>query len=357
MRTWVEINTENLKYNIKKLREYSKEKKILGVIKANGYGLGAIKIAKVLEESGINFFGLATLTEAIEIQEIQKKNKNLEILILSTLFNEEIVEATKRNFQINISNMEQLEFLKEKDLNPKIHLKVDTGMTRLGFSLEDIEKAIIFCKENKLNLVGIFSHLSVADEEAENSKKYTLKQIEKFKTVLKLYDFEYTHISNSAGLINFSKEIVGNTVRIGIAMYGFMNNKKIENFKNVFTLKSRILFIKKVEEEAFVSYGRNFKLGKNDIYAVIPLGYYDGLKKYLSKGGYMEIEGEKCEIIGNICMDMTMIKIPKNLENKIKIGDEVKVLDMEIIDNLNIEELCVWSIMTGLGRRVERCLV
>lgn len=357
MRTWVEINSENLKYNIKKLREYSNGKKILGVIKANGYGLGATKIAKVLEESGINFFGLATLTEAIEIQEIQNENIKAQILILSTLFNEEIEEATKRGFQINISNMEQLEFLKENKLKPKIHLKVDTGMTRLGFSLNEIKKAINYCKENELNLVGIFSHLSVADGEDSNSKNYTLDQIEKFKDVLNLYDFEYTHISNSAGLINFPEKIVGNTVRIGIAMYGFMNNKKIEGFKNVFTLKSRILFTKEVKEEAFVSYGRHFKLEKEDKYGVIPLGYYDGLKKYLSKGGYMEINNEKCEIIGNICMDMTMIKLPKSIKDKVKIGDEVKILDMEIIDNLDIRELCVWSIMTGLGRRVERCFI
>ncbi len=140
-------------------------------------------------------------------------------------------------------------------------------------------------------------------------------------------------------------------------MYGFMNNKRIKNFKNVFTLKSRVLFVKEVKEESFVSYGRNFKLEKGDKYAVIPLGYYDGLKKYLSKGSYMEVAGEKCEIIGNICMDMTMIKIPNNIKDRIKIGDEVKILDMEILNSLDIPELCVWSIMTGLGRRVERYFI
>ena len=114
---------------------------------------------------------------------------------------------------------------------------------------------------------------------------------------------------------------------------------------------------KKVNKDSFVSYGRHYTLPADSTYAVIPIGYADGLKKYLTKGGYVLINNHRCEIIGNICMDMTMVRIPKELEKTIKISDEVTVINADIIDNLNIPELCVWEFMTGIGRRVKRIIV
>jgi len=170
-------------------------------------------------------------------------------------------------------------------------------------------------------------------------------------------DLKYIHISNSAGITNFHENILGNLVRAGIAMYSFTGNKKTPCLKNVFTIKSKVLFTKKVNKDSFVSYGRHYTLPADSTYAVIPIGYADGLKKYLTKGGYVLINNYRCEIIGNICMDMTMVRIPKELEKTIKISDEVTVINADIIDNLNIPELCVWEFMTGIGRRVKRIIV
>ena len=178
MRTWIEIDKENLKYNVLKLKEIANNREVLGVVKANAYGLGSIEIAKILKEVGVKFFGVANLEEAIELQEAGIKDK---ILILGASFEDELIEATKRGVHVAISSMGQLQFLVDKNLNPNIHLKFDTGMTRLGFEVNEAEKVIEFCKNNNLNLVGIFSHLSDSDGNTVETKNFTLEQIEKFK--------------------------------------------------------------------------------------------------------------------------------------------------------------------------------
>lgn len=354
MRAWVEISTENLKYNVNKFKELGKGKEILGVVKTDAYALGSVKIASILKETGINFFGVANLEEAIELQEAGINSK---ILVLGPSFDEDFIEAEKKEIHLGISSFEQLNFLKENNLKTPIHIKIDTGMTRLGFDIDNVEEAINFCFENKLNLKGVFSHLSDSSIVNKSNTEFTLSQIEKFKKIIKNYDIEYKHISNSSGLSNFSEDIYGNLVRLGIGMYGFNGNKKDYNLKNTFTLKTKIAFIKKVKNESFVSYSRLYKLKPEECYAVLPLGYADGLKKYLSKGSYVLINNIKCEIIGSICMDMCMVKIPKEIENSIKIGDEVIVLNSDILDSLDIPELCIWDIMTGLGKRVKRIFI
>ena len=138
-----------------------------------------------------------------------------------------------------------------------------------------------------------------------------------------------------------------------------IGSKKVGIIATETTIKSNKYHdnIKKVNKDSFVSYGRHYTLPADSTYAVLPIGYADGLKKYLSKGGYVLINNHRCEIIGNICMDMTMIRIPKEIENSIKIGDEVTVINANILDNLNIPELCVWEFMTGIGKRVKRIIV
>lgn len=355
MRTWVEIDCENLKYNVRTLKKLSDNREILGVVKANAYGLGAEKITKILNEIEIDFFGVANLEEALELRNTGIKNK---ILVLGASFSEDFEIAEKeKDIHLSVSSFKALEFIKSKKLKLPIHLKIDTGMTRLGFNINDTKTAISFCLENKLNLKGIFSHLSDTDLLTDESKKFTLEQIEKFKNIVKNYDIEYIHISNSAGVTNFSEYIFGNLVRLGLGMYGFSGDTKDKRLKNVFTLKSRVIFIKDTLEASFVSYGRTFKLAAGETYAVLPIGYADGMKKYLSKGSYVLINNIKCPIIGSICMDMTMIQIPKEEKENIKVGDIATILNSDIIDSLNIPELCTWDIMTSLGRRVKRIFI
>lgn len=355
MRAWVEVNTKNLKFNISQLRKMANNREILGVVKANAYGLGAIEVSKILKDAGVHFFGVANFEEALELRNAKIEEK---ILVLGASFEEDYVEAQKqKDIHLSVSSFETLEFIKNNNLSVPFQLKVDTGMTRLGFNLNEIKQAIAFCKNNNLNLKGIFSHLSDAAPITDSSYSFTLEQINKFKDACLDCNLEYIHISNSAGMTNFSEYIVGNLARAGLGMYGFSGDKKDPRLLNVFTIKTKIIHIKKASKDSFVSYGRHYKLKANETYAILPMGYADGMKKYLSKGGYVLVNNIKCEIIGNICMDMTMIKIPSEFVNSIKIGDEVTVINRDIIDSLNIPELCTWDIMTSLGRRVKRIFV
>lgn len=355
MRAWVEIYKENLLFNISKLKELANNKEILAVVKANAYGLGAVEISKILKEAGVSFFGVANLEEALELR---KSGVNDKILVLGASFDEDFILANQnKDIHLSVSSLDSLNFIKENNLNLPIQLKLDTGMTRLGFDLSEIKNAIDFCLKNNINLKGIFSHLSDSAILEEGPKNFTLEQIENFRNIIKNLNLDYIHISNSTGMTNYSEYIVGNLARAGLGMYGFNGDKKDSRLKNVFTLKSRIIHLRKVLKDSFISYSRTYKLKANETYAVLPLGYADGMKKYLNKGSYVLIKDIKCPIIGSICMDMTMIKIPKELENNIKVGDEVIVLNSDIINNLNIEEICTWDIMTGLGRRVKRIFI
>src|SRR3712207_1997993 len=317
MRAWVEIDTENLRHNIREIQKRAEGLDVWGVIKANAYGLGVIPVAKILAEEGIHFFAVASLEEAKEV-----RNANIigEILILGSLFHEEILEAEQAGFHINVSSREELEWISKNAPNTKIHLKIDTGMTRLGFSYREGMDVIQLAKKLSLNVTGVFSHFSDADGNSKEAKEYTEKQMQRFLPYANQKDIPYRHIFNSGALIQYTDKKIGNMVRAGICMYGILASTPIPDFKNVVSLKTKVLFKKRVEEETYVSYGRLYQLKKGESYVTLPIGYADGVKKYLSNGGKVEILGELCPIIGAICMDMMMVKIPEYLEKKIGIG-------------------------------------
>jgi len=353
MRVWVEINTNNLAHNISQIRKLSENREIISVIKANCYGLGAVEMAKILMKNQINFFGVATYEEALELR---ANNIQGEILILGSLFEEEILACDKERFHITVSTMEHLKFIKKNNIRAKVQLKIDTGMCRLGFLPEEIEKAYKYCMDNNIYVSGIYSHLSDADTETEDAYVYTMNQLEKFKEFEK-YNVDYFHVLNSGGISRYSKNIIGNAVRPGICMYGLLGEKIIEKFKSVVTMKAKVLFKRTVDGDSPISYGRTATLKKGETFATISVGYEDGLKREFSNQMYFLIHGEKCPVVGNICMDMCMVKLPSNIADKVKIQDEVIVYNDEIIKDIESKTKCSWEILTGIGRRVYRVYI
>lgn len=352
MRTWLEIDIDNLKYNIDKIQKLVEGKKILGVVKADSYGFGAVKIAKELSEVGVKIFGVASLDEALELK---KSGIEGEILILGSLFEDEILVANKENFQITVSSRKQLRFIEENRLNIKFHIKIDTGMGRLGFTVEEGDKVIEECIGKNMNITGIYSHLSDADGMSQESIDYTEGQLKKF-AIFKKYEnvVKYIHILNSGGILRFNNRYAGNLVRAGICMYGMLGNERIEGFKRVFTAKARVLSLRTVEEDSYISYGRTAQLKKGESFATLSIGYADGMKKEFSNKTYVIIENEKCPVVGEICMDMCMVKIPNSILEKVEIGAEAIVIRDDIIEEINSIHKSTWDILTGIGRRVYR---
>lgn len=352
MRAWVEVEMTNLVFNIGEIKKKVGDSEVIAVVKADSYGFGMVEITKYLSKHNINVFAVACLDEALELR---KNGITKEILVLGPLFLDEIEEACKNHIQITIGNWEQIKFIEEKKLNVGIHIKIDTGMGRIGFDEKEGERVVEYCLEKKLNLKGVYSHLSSADIFDNEADEYTKTQLKKFE-IFKKYEnsIKYIHILNSGGILRFNDFYKGNAIRAGICMYGMLGNEKIKDFKDVFTVKTKVLAFKRVEENSFISYGRTYTLEKGEMFATLGMGYADGMKKKLSNKGYVIIEGEKCPIIGQICMDMCMVKIPNSIQDKINVGTEATVITADIIEGTNVEHKCSWDILTGIGKRVYR---
>lgn len=351
MRVWAEINLDNLKNNLDEIKKRIENRHILGVVKANAYGHGAIEIVNELQEGGVNFFGVACVDEAEELINHGVKSN---ILILGCTPIEEWGKAVSLGIQLTLSSFKEIEFIEKSAIYPKIHIKIDTGMGRIGFTPEDAKKAINYIKEKNLaEIVGIFTHFAVSDEDEE----YTNIQQHIFESVAgEFTDIPVKHVSNSAAILNFSFNY--NMVRPGIILYGIVpfEDKEIQKkFKPVMSLKTKITFVKKMEHDGSVSYGRTFFAKQGDIIATMPVGYADGFSRFFSNKGEVIIRGKRCKIVGRVCMDQTMILIPNELSD-IETGEEVIIFGEEML----VEDIAAkigtisYEILTNINNRVPR---
>ena len=341
MRTYLEVNLTNIKNNIKEIRKISNSK-IIAVIKSDAYSLGAVRIAKTLEEENIDFFAVCTIKEALELRE---NNIKSDILILSKVFEDEYYLLKNNNFTLAAYSLEELEelnkYLLKENIYINAHLKIDTGMTRLGFmytknkkEIENIIKAFNF---SNIKIKGIYSHLSSSDE---IDTKYSNMQIENFNELLKVLkqkniDYGYTHLFASHGILNYKENY--DYIRPGIIMYGLTVRDDLKNNSNikllpVVKLYSRVISIKKVPKDVAVSYSRLFTTDKPTSIAVVSIGYADGYPRSLSNDFYVYINNQKCNILGRICMDHMMVDVT---DKNVKVGDIVEIFG----DNIKIDDI------------------
>lgn len=361
------INKENLKKNIKNIREKLNENvKIIAMVKANAYGMGDVNIAKILEEENIDFFGVALVKEAKHLRENGIKSK---ILVTSQFLEENIEDIIKYDITVSLSDINLAKKLNEEAIkfnkNVKVHIKLDTGMTRLGVSKDDICTFVKYIKDNYTNLdvEGIYTHLSCADSDDE----YTKKQIEIFETSIdnlkdKNITFKYIHMLNSAATIKNDKysKYQHTHVRVGDILYGYYPDKNVKEYIKLYeiaTLKAKILQIRDIEKDSYISYGNTFKAKKGQRIATIQIGYADGLKRKLSNDHFVYYKNNKCNIVGKICMDMCMIDITD--VNSPNVGEEVEIFG----DNISVD--CIaqkldtinYEIISTVSSRVDRIYI
>ena len=352
MRSWLEVNLKNIEFNLNQIENLT-QKKAIPVIKANAYGLGSIEVAKYLSKKNFKLFAVANLQEALEIKNSGLDNK---IFIMGNNDKDDLKLAIENGFSITISSWDDIKNLEKLKTSKEvlIHIKIDTGMGRIGFSSEDSDGVIKYINKNKLGTIqGIYSHLSSADE---NEDEFTLEQINLFKRHEENKDIPFKHILNSPGIFKYSKYTNTNYVRPGISMYGILlfDTPLKKLLKPVFTLKSKIIYIKTLNKNTFISYGKTAEGEKGDIIATLPIGYADGLDRRFSNGGTVKIHGKKCTIIGRICMDMTMIIIPNNLKNKVGVGTEVEIYGQDINEKAQSIGSIADELMTRINKRVSR---
>lgn len=353
MKAKLYISRENLKYNIDYIKnKIGNKKKIIAMVKANAYGAGDVILANELQNMGVKDFGVANIDEAINLRENDITGM---ILITSVVQGDEIRLAIENNISVSVSDMENIkeinDIAKTLGKTANIHIKIDTGMTRLGFTSKDIlDKFNMILKLNNVNIQGIYTHLSCADSDEE----YTNNQIEEFKSIinelLKIYNFEYIHILNSDGVEMYSDKIdIDTHVRVGIIMYGY--NK---NTKPILKLTAPIIHIANIDKYTKVGYGGTFIAKPNMKIAVVKIGYADGINRSLSNNITVNINGVECPQVGNICMDMMMVDVSK--VSDIKVNDEAVIWDYtdDLKDISKITNKIVYEVISNLGSRIER---
>ncbi len=319
--TYVKIDYDNIKYNVSKIiSKFNSYEYYFGVVKANCYGHGLNAIKSIID-GGCNYLVVAILEEALEIRKLYS---DIPILCLGIINKEDLSIAYENNITITVNSYEYAKEVIDTNLNLKIHIKINSGMNRLGISSkEEFNKTY-----NLLNgmVEGIYTHIY----EAGNSSK-TLKQIDVYKDMISDIDknkVKIFHLAASEALINYQKLDFVNGCRLGIIMYGFTDSNI--KLKSTFSLHSHIVQINRLKKGESLGYNGTYIAGEDENIAVVSIGYADGIIR-ANKGRYVYINDNRYQIVGNICMDMLFVKIDDNVQ----VGDEVLILK----DNDHINEV------------------
>ena len=360
--TWVEFNLNAIKHNLNYFKSLiAPGTKTLVMVKASSYGTGDTQIPYFLQENSVDYLGVAYADEGATLRE---NGISLPILVMnseSAAF-EDIVKHSLEPSMFSIDNLKEfIAFLEAKGIkNFPIHLKFETGMQRLGILKEEIPNLIKFLKNNDSVLVkSVFSHLADADNSDTN---FTENQIHSFRMIKQSLldsklDFSKVdfHILNSEGILRFSKQASFDMVRLGIGLFGFTSVN--ENLKPSLSWKTTIAQIKKIDSGLTVGYGRTFKAEEPMQIATIRVGYADGFRRMLSNGvGGVYINDQYCPVVGNVCMDMTMVDV-SNID--CQVGDEVEIIgeNQKMLDLAKKMQTIPYEVMTGINKRVSRVYI
>ena len=376
-RTWTKINLDALKHNYETIREYvSPQSEIMAVVKADAYGHGVENVVKEFTNCGCNYFAVSNLEEAMQVR---SANDSCSILILGYTPPEYAGALALNNISQSVFNEEYASRLSkaavDSGLQVNIHVKVDTGMGRLGFLFSDsiehassIETVANVCKLPGLFPEGIFTHFSSADEKGDG-EVFTRIQYDLFCTFIRELEFEgvkfaLRHCCNSAATILYP-EMHMDAVRPGIILYGLTpspNLKGILNLKPALAMETVVSMVKEVTLDSPVSYGRKYYTGNKTVkVATIPVGYADGYCRCTSNDVQVKIGNEFAPVIGAVCMDQCMVDVT-NIEN-IKDGMTVTIIDSDISSPLSVDALALksgkinYEIICGINKRVSRVYI
>ncbi|GCF93894.1 alanine racemase [Enterococcus florum] len=352
------IHRKAIEHNIKnEIMRLPKETELFAVVKAEGYGHGAVATAHIALEAGATGFCVATLDEAIELREAGITEP---ILVLSVVFPSYLSLVLDYDLSITVATKEWLEQAEDvlKDLNSelplKLHIKVDTGMGRIGFLTEaEVQDAIAFIEASKHMLwEGLFTHFSTADE---LDTAYWERQNTRFTNLLNQLDHlpRYVHTSNSATAL-WHEGFTGNMIRFGVAMYGLNpSGRELEEtyfLEPALELVSELIQVKELPAGEGIGYGETYVTPEKEWIGTVPIGYADGWLRKM-QGFYVLVEGEACEVVGRVCMDQLMVRLPRSFTVGTKVtligknqGAEISMQEVaEHLGTIHYEVACMIS--------------
>jgi len=357
------IHLDALIHNFREVQRKLKNKPIMAVVKANGYGHGAVSVSKALEKAGAKYFAVFTIEEARELRMAEIKS---DIFIFSRFHPDSLNEAVENNFTLNISCMEDIdniiEFARNYNKAPKVHIKIDTGMSRLGLDMDEID--LLFEKLNQnpeIQVEGIYSHYATADEGDLSYAKY---QLDKFQTVIRSardhgIEFKFVHLSNSGTVLNLPESYF-DIVRVGMLLYGAYPSDEVPmdlDLKQVMEFTGPIVSVRNVPKGTHVSYGGVYKTKNTTNLAVVQTGFADGFPRPWYKNGFVMYKGEKYPVAGRVCMDQLMVDFGNTIPS---VGDSVLFWGENSNGKITVEEISKsiestpYVLLTGIHGRTER---
>lgn len=374
-RTWAEIDLNALTENYRRIRErVTPGCRVLAIVKADAYGHGAVEAARVFHEQGVDWYGVSNLEEAIQLRQAGLSEP---ILILSYTPAEEATRLHEYNVTQSVVTadygFELNERAKAAGVTVDVHLKVDTGMSRVGFFYHDAERDAAaldemeaVCGLSSLNVTGIFTHFAVSDE--ADGEAFTRLQYERFTGAIERLrargiTFPIRHCCNSAATLRFP-EMHLDMVRPGLILYGMMPSAFMNDLLTltpVMTVKARVSMIKEVPADETVSYGRTYRTAEPSTLATVPVGYADGYSRRLSGRAYMLVHGRPAPVVGRVCMDQCMLDVTGIPD--VHADTTVTVFGADEGASLPVEEFAGWSdtinyeAVCAVGKRVPRLFV
>ncbi len=362
--TWAEVDLSAIGFNFQQVRKLiNKKTKVMAVIKCDAYGHGLLPVAKRLVSLGVDYFGVSSIDEAVALR---TSRVSLPILVLGNILNKEINAVFKYKLTQTISERnlayELNQKAKKKGEIVKVHIKVDTGMGRLGVlhkhALDLIKEVNSF---SNLEVEGLFTHLSCADCDCE----FTNRQIELFTQLIDSLkaqgiNIPLCHAANSMGIIGYSQSHF-NLVRPGLMLYGVRPKAELDiKLKPAMSLLSKVIYCKRMPPGEGVSYGRSYITSKETNVIVLPIGYGDGYPRHLSNAQDILIGGKRYKISGLVCMDQIMVDVG---EASVRTADEVVLIGSQKNAHISAEELArhsntiAYEIICGIGARVPRVYI
>jgi len=367
---WVEINLDNLVHNYQQIRNItSPDTEVMAVVKADAYSLGDVPVVKALKKQGVRRFAVAILSEA---NHIKKYVDDIEILILGYIPDYLLEKAIKNDFILTIYNEKTAIMISEvaQKFNKiaKVHLKIETGMNRLGFipGNETVEIIKRISEFKNIFIEGIYTHFAVADEDMS----YTFEQVDRFNAVVRRLEdvgvnIPLKHVKNSAGIVNLN-EYDFDLVRPGAILYGIKiypdinpNGNRLD-FKAPLTLKANVSNVKVISEGEKISYGLIFEAKQETTIATVPIGYADGYNRLLSNIGRCIVNDKVVTVAGRVCMDQLMLDVTGV---DVKIGDEVILLGPGADKEISLEEVgnqvgdIPYAVLCAINKRLPRIYI
>lgn len=360
---WAEVNLDTLRENYFKHQAYTRSE-IMPIVKADAYGHGVIPVVKTLVACGAKRYGVAHLDEALEIKAVFPE---LTILVLGATEPDLSDILVKEEIIPSVYQLAQAKALSEaavsQNRTARLHIKVDTGMGRIGFQENGVAEILQIAQLPNLFIEGIFTHFATSDQK---DLTFAREQLRRFQVVYdKLMRSGLTipirHAANSAAIIQLPESHF-ELVRLGIGIYGLNPSSQVDiGLQPVMSWKTKVTHIKNIKAGETVSYGRTFQAAYPTRVATIPIGYADGLRRALSNQGEVLVHGKRSSIIGRVCMDQTMLEVTNIPE--VEVGDVVTILGKDGDEQITATEMAEWigtisyEVVCGISKRVPRVYI